>query len=165
VERDKQRDVQVGYVTAEAFQRLAEDLVGEIGQVPEGFWPVGDEPPAGFGDLVASAANLAFALELYLNTLLFQRDEPVPRHHDLLKLWDAVSAPAKDQIEDRYEKVWRSEWLGKQASVTIAFPNVGDESEDLCSRTRNRLSAFGTDHGPSSFTSNYRTLVRVNPPS
>ena len=75
---DRQHDVGAGLVCAEAFQRLSEPLISGIAQgVSEGR----QDPSAGFGDVVVSAANLAFALGLYLKTLLAQRDLPVPKHH------------------------------------------------------------------------------------
>ena len=114
---DRQHDVRAGLVCAEAFQRLSEPLISGIAQgVSEGR----QDLSAGFGDVVASAANLAFALELYLKTLLAQRDLPVPKHHDLRKLYDQVPIPDKEQIQERYDTVWRSAWNGKRASIVFA---------------------------------------------
>ncbi len=114
---EKQHDVRAGLICAEAFQRLSEPLISEIAQgLPEGR----QDASAGFGDVVASAANLAFALELYLKTLLAQRDLPVPQHHNLRQLYDAVPLSAKALIQERYDTAWRSEWNGKRASITFA---------------------------------------------
>ncbi len=114
---EKQRDVQAGLACAEAFQRLSEPVIYSLaGGLEEGR----QGPSAAFGDLVVSAANLAFALELYLKTLLAQRDLPVPQHHNLRQLYDAVPLPAKERIQERYETTWRSEWNGKRASIVIA---------------------------------------------
>ncbi len=99
---EKQRDVQAGLACAEAFQRLSEPVIYGIA---EGLEEGRQGPSAAFGDLVVSAANLAFALELYLKTLLAQRDLPVPQHHNLRQLYDALPVPARDCFQS-----WRYIW-------------------------------------------------------
>lgn len=114
---EKQRDVRAGLVCAEAFQRLSEPLIFRIAsEVNEGR----QEPSAELGDVVAAAVNLAFALELYLKTLLAQMGLPVPQHHNLRELYDAVPLRTKGQIQEKYDTAWRSEWNERRASITVA---------------------------------------------
>jgi len=85
--------------------------------------------------LVGSAVNVAFALELYLKTLLAQLQLGVLKHHDLRDLFDALPLDARTEIEETYDRSWRSRWLGERASITIA---VG--SRDLPQWTEYRES-------------------------
>ena len=63
---------------------------------------------------------LAFALELYLKTLLAQLDVQVPQHRDLSRLYEALPLSVREPIEATYDTGWRSRWHGKRASLTIA---------------------------------------------
>ena len=54
------------------------------------------------GDLVAVASNLAFAVKLYIKTLLAQLQHDVPRGHDLGKLFVAIPEHVREEIEKSY---------------------------------------------------------------
>ncbi len=112
------RDTSAALVCAEAFQRLAEPFLARIAEdVKEGTQP----PSRNFGDLVAVASNLAFAVELYIKTLLAQLPpHDVPRGHDLGKLDVAIPQHVREGIEKSYDAIWRAHWYGKRASITIA---------------------------------------------
>jgi hypothetical protein len=66
-----------------------------------------------------AAANLAFALELYIKTLLAEFQINVPRGHDLGKLYGEIPQSVRDEIEKSYA-TWRKDWYGRRASITIA---------------------------------------------
>ena len=116
----KYRDIRVGIVCAQAFQRLAEPFIARIAEgMPEGTVRASGE----LGDLVACATNLAFALELYIKTLLVQVDSAVPegpRGHDQALLYNAIPQDVRIRIEARYKEAWRANWYGRRASITIA---------------------------------------------
>lgn len=149
-EGKKYRDIRAGLVCAEAFQRLAELFIERIGEdVKAG---AHEDPPRELGDLVGSATNLAFALELYLKTLLTQLDLTVPQDHDLRNQYDALPLEVRAQIEERYEKAW-PRWYGKRASITIAkgprdepnwndYRNMSKELGELLGRSRDLFQSW-----------------------
>ncbi|MGD0862765.1 MAG: hypothetical protein ABSA21_08370 [Candidatus Limnocylindrales bacterium] len=112
------RDYHLQLASADAFRRLAQPLLPEIARtLPEG--PMVD-PSNGLGDLVACAANLAFAVELYLKLLIALPGRSVPQTHDLRALWDAIPDWIQAKVAGRYDAA-RPQWQGTYASVTIAY--------------------------------------------
>lgn len=109
-------DRRLGLSSARAFQKRAEALPHTVGQLPEGLLPTADE----IGELVACAANLAFALELYLKTLLSGFDQDVPRHHDLDRLYDSLPTSAKRWSQAVFEEVFWSTWSGRRFKISLA---------------------------------------------
>jgi HEPN domain-containing protein len=71
------------------------------------------------GAVVAAATNLAFALELYLKSLLAHLGES-SRGHNLHSLYVALPSDAQAEIRRRHDATWRAEWNGRRASITIA---------------------------------------------
>jgi len=63
----RQRNTNASFLCAAAFQRVAEPFLPRIARRDEGGM---QSPPTSLGDLVVAAANLAFALEPYIKTLL-----------------------------------------------------------------------------------------------
>jgi hypothetical protein len=89
---------------AEAFQKLAEDLIPGIGTAKEGSYDVMTTKMA---DVVVCATNLGFALELYLKGLLKQLALEVPTGHDghnLHLLYDKMPQRVRTLIESRYDE-------------------------------------------------------------
>jgi len=131
----RQRNTNASLLCAEAFQRVAEPLLPRIAGCDEGGT---QSPPPSLGDLVVAAANLAFALELFIKTLLAELGLDVPRGHDLGKLYREIPQSVRDEIEKSYAS-WKKDWYGRPASVTIAKgpleqPGWGDypsQSQDL----------------------------------
>jgi hypothetical protein len=131
------RDSNASLLCAEAFQRVAEPLLPKIASV-KGTSPRSLSVPTGIGDLVVAAANLAFASELYIKTLLTELSIDVPRGHDLGKLYHEIPQAVRDEIEQAYAEC-RKDWYGRQAAVTIAKgavrePEWGDyrsQSQDI----------------------------------
>lgn len=145
----RRRDLRASFVCAEAFQKLAEQFIPRIAvDVKEGT----HAPSAELGQLVASAVNLAFALELYLKTLLGQLQLRVPQHHNLRNLYDTLPQEVRDEIEKAYDEHWRSQWLGKHAAITVAKgpsdkPKWNDrrnESKDLAALLERSGNVFQT---------------------
>lgn len=130
------RDHRIGVACADAFRRLAEPFVPEIAYTLEEGSP--QQPYKEVGDLVACAVNLAFALELYIKTLLVMHLQPVPQHHHLHHLYDALHQHAKPDIEEAYA-VCLTQWNGRRSSVTLAtgplatppWRDYGDLPKDL----------------------------------
>lgn len=146
---ERARDLRMGLVSAEAFQRLAEPFIARIAQDVKG----GVQDPSNeLGDLVASAANLGFALELYIKTLLEQLETTVPKHHDLGRLYQALPPEVKTEVEQRYDCAWRTQWYGKRASITVAkgpldepaWNDYRNESKDLAPLLERSKDMFQT---------------------
>lgn len=132
------RDFRASLACAEAFQRLAEPFISRISlEVKEGRH---DHPSGEFGDLIACAVNLAFALELYMKTLLGVFAVPVPLSHDLRQLHDALPEEVRAELS-RAHTAFSSKWVGRHASITIAkgptdtpsWNDYGEASKDLAS--------------------------------
>ena len=112
---EKQREVKVGLVCALAFWQLADPFLHRIAEaIPEG-----SVTPFEIGELVACATNLAFALELYMKTLLAQAQLPVPKHHDLGKLYESLPDDVQSEVEAAYDRA-RPYWHGRRRSISVA---------------------------------------------
>jgi hypothetical protein len=136
----------------EAFQRAAERLIPRIWQLKEGSSAItmSDE----FGDLVVSATNLAFALELYLKALLTQLDLPVAQNHDLRGLYDGLPQSVRELIEGVYDKALLDEVrrMDGRTSVVIAWgplerPSFQDSREwpalpDVLARSKDLFQSW-----------------------
>ena len=68
--QSKQTDIYAAAAAAEGFLCVAESLVHRISRLPEGRLPPSSVLPPEYGEMVVAATNLAFALELYLKTIL-----------------------------------------------------------------------------------------------
>lgn len=115
----KHSEIQVALTCGEAFQRLAEELIPRIGSTKEeSSQAMSNE----LGDIVVCAANLAFAIELYLKALLMLLDSPVPQVHDLRVLYDKISQQVRELIEHVYDAKWpeQARQLHGRVSVTLA---------------------------------------------
>lgn len=115
----KQLSSQAALVCGEAFQKVAESIIPRIRSLQE-------ESSQNFseelGDLVACAANLGFAIELYLKALLTQLELPVPQTHNLRTLFDAIPQQVRELIESTYDSAMPDQIrrMGGYVSVTIA---------------------------------------------
>jgi len=93
-------EVQAALTCGEAFQWVAEELIPRIDSMKE-------EPSQAMsnelGDVVVCAANLAFAIELYLKALLMLLDLKVPKMHNLRVLYDTIPQPVRELIESTYD--------------------------------------------------------------
>ncbi|MCK4850313.1 MAG: HEPN domain-containing protein [Phycisphaerae bacterium] len=111
------RDIGAALVCAEAFQRVAEPFLARIAEdVKEG----PQAPSRELGDLVAVASNLAFAVELYIKTLLAQLEQDVPRGHNLGKLYWQIPRKVRDEIEKSWREIMKRDWFGKRGIITFA---------------------------------------------
>ena len=111
------RNISASLDCAEAFQRASEPFLARIAKVVKGG---GTQPPSHIGDLVVAASTLAFAVELYIKTLLAQLSHDVPRGHDLGKLYAAIPQPVRHEIETSCFAIWKRDWYGRHAGITIA---------------------------------------------
>jgi len=112
-------EIQAAFACGEAFQRLAEELIPKIGSTKEeSSQAMSNE----LGDIVVCAANLAFAIELYLKALLMLLNLPVPQVHDLRDLYDKIPQRVRELIESVYETAWseQARQLRGRVSVTLA---------------------------------------------
>ncbi len=144
------RDFSASLACAEAFQQLAEPFISKIARdVKEGRH---DHPNNDLGDLVACAVNLAFALELYMKTLLGQLAIPFPRSHDLRELHDLLPEGTRAELNAGYAALM-TQWFGRRASVTIAkgpaeaptwsdYSKVSNDLPSVLERSSNLFQAW-----------------------
>lgn len=144
-------EVQAALTCGEAFQRLAEELIPRIGSTKEEFSQAMSNE---LGDIVVCAANLAFAIELYLKALLMPLDLKVPQVHNLRDLYDKIPQPVRELIESVYETAWpdQARQLRGRVSVTLAKgpreePLWDDYTKsfalpDLLARSRNLFQSW-----------------------
>ena len=93
-------EAHVALKCGEAFQRLAKGFIPKIKLIKEGSslrW--GNQQ----GNLVASATNLAFSIELCLKALLLLLNLKVPYSHNLSYLYDKIPQPIRALIEEVYD--------------------------------------------------------------
>ncbi len=133
----RHRDTSAALLCAEAFQRIAEPFLPRIAGYREGDT---QSPPPNIGDLVVCAANLAFAVELYIKTLLAEFQINVPQIHDLGKLYAEVPQPVRGEIQQSYA-TWRKDWYGRRASITIAKGPINPPEWDDHASQSNDLGA------------------------
>jgi len=125
---------------AEAYLRLAEPAVIRIKDVEESTQPHPFSP--NFGDMVAAATNLAFAIELYIKVILIASKIDVPvggDGHNLGKLYAAMPQHFRGVIGRSYEGRRKKDWNGRYPSITISAGPVSanvpkwddDRSESL----------------------------------
>jgi hypothetical protein len=120
-----ERDLETAIACAEAYLRLAEPAVLRIRDVAESTQP---HPfSSNLGDVVAAATNLAFAIELYIKTILLvsKVDVPLGREgHNLGKLHAAMPQHFKGVIGRSYEETRKKDWHGKYPSVTLSIRQI-----------------------------------------
>ena len=128
-ESRRSRDTSVSLDCAEAFQGTAEPFLARIAEDVKGGGP---QPISQIGDLVVAASNLAFAVELYIKTLLAQLKQDVPKGHHLGKLYWSIPEYVRDGIEKSWRTILKRDRYGKRGSITIAKgptdPPIWDES-------------------------------------
>jgi len=115
----KHSEIQAAFTCGEAFQRTAEELIPMIGSTKvESSKAMSNE----LGYIVVCAANLAFAIELYLKTLLMLFDLKVPQVHNLHYLYDKIPRSVRKLIESVYETAWPDQvrQLHGRVAVTLA---------------------------------------------
>lgn len=120
-----ERDRQVAIECADAYLRLAEPAVIRIQHVPESAQSGPFSP--GLGDVVAAATNLAFAIELYIKTILLvsKVDVPLGREgHNLGKLHAAMPQHFIGVIGRSYEETRKKDWHGKYPSITLSIGQI-----------------------------------------
>lgn len=118
-ETNRRLSSQAALLCGQAFQEVAEGFIPRIqGIQAESSLDFSRE----LGDLVACAANLGFAIELYMKALLTQLELPVPQTHDLRTLYDAIPQHVRELIESTYDAAMPDQvrQLGGHVSITIA---------------------------------------------
>jgi len=116
---EKQLSPQAALKCGEAFQTVARRFISGIRSIhAESSHDFSEE----LGNVVACAANLGFAIELYLKALLTQLELPVPQTHNLRVLFDALPQQVRELIETTYDEAMPDQVreLGGHVSVTIA---------------------------------------------
>lgn len=132
------RDINTALGCADAFLRVAEMLITSIIDIEEGTQPGAVQPA--FGDAVAAAANLAFAIELYIKAILDVSHVEVPRGrdgHNLGKLYTKLPNHFKVRIEHFYDEVRKRNPLRQSITFALGGPkqpewsDVRGESQEL----------------------------------
>ena len=120
-----ERDVNAALACAEAYLRLAEPAVIKIKELEESTEPHPFSPS--FGDMVAGATNLAFAIELYIKAILIVSEIEVPQGrdgHNLGKLYALMPSHFKTVIEESYVKTRNNDWIGIYPSISLSAGQV-----------------------------------------
>ena len=115
----KFHEAQAALKSGEAFQHLAKKFIPKISLIKEIPSPSMSNK---VGNLVACATNLAFAIELYLKSLLIIFDLKVPQTHKLDRLYKLVPPAVRTLIEEVYniELPAQLYQLKGRASITLA---------------------------------------------
>jgi hypothetical protein len=111
--------------------------------------------PEELGDLTACAANLGFAIELFLKALLSLLEQSVSRTHDLHRLYGALPEDVREIIESTYDSALPDQLqkLGGHSAVTIAsgqlqtpawarFSSTSHSLPNLLERSRDLFSSW-----------------------
>jgi hypothetical protein len=118
---NRDRDIGAVLECAEAYLRLAEPAVLRIMKLNESTEP---HPfNRDMADGVAGATNLAFAIELYIKSILYvsKIDVPLRREgHNLGKLYAAMPEHFKVMIGKSYEETRKDNWFGRTPSITLS---------------------------------------------
>jgi hypothetical protein len=93
-------DTRTALRAADAFRNLSEGFLREIGPVKD---TAAIRAANNIGGLIASATNLALALELYLKALRIAMFLPVPATHELWSLYKKLPRGIKERIQTRYD--------------------------------------------------------------
>jgi hypothetical protein len=92
-------DAGVAVISADAFYGHAQPFIAHVSQ---NFENAHERAVADIGGLVASATNLALAIELYLKGLLLHQGIPPPKTHDLPALFAALPERVQRAVEHAY---------------------------------------------------------------
>lgn len=152
-------DLEAGLACADAFRRLAEPLLPMIAlDLPEGKVRTNVD----LGDLVACAANLAFALEMYFKTLLALKAVEIPTTHDLGRLFDALPLRTQAYLGHSFKGHLRTRWVGRPATVTLA---VGDPGTPAWSDHRRPMDLRSVLARSSNLFQDWRYVFEVSIPA
>lgn len=111
-------DSQAAFDSANAFYARGKYYLDRLSaEVSEGSY---QRVPSGLGEVVASAANLSFALELYLKALRIKLGLPYSPTHDIGLLYSELPPRVRAPIEQSYNAKLAAFPFGKRASFTIA---------------------------------------------
>lgn len=134
-------DPEAAFACAKSFQQLAEAIIVKIptmDNIPDSkdLAAAADyegilDFPQHIADIACSASNLAFAIELYLKSLLSFLGNNIPQTHDLYDLYNAIPQQIRiNEIERLYheqlEKNKRS--IERKMNLLIAKPGFEDDS-------------------------------------
>ena len=110
--------------TADALRRQARQIIGVF------IWEAENnvaKRTVSYGECVASATMLAFALELYLKSLLLLCRCPVPKTHNLVTLYRRLPDKQRQTILAIYDK--SAEGFAPDACVISMSVGQGDEDD------------------------------------
>ena len=111
-------EVQFALECGESFQQTGKKLIAKVRSIKEGI----AQTPSGVGDVAVCATNLAFAIELYLKSLLKLLDLAVPKTHNLSDLYALLPQRVRVLIEDVYDTALpgQARALDNQMGFTLA---------------------------------------------
>jgi hypothetical protein len=96
---DPPRDANIALVAADSFRAHANIFLATIGR---DMATAHELAARDIGGLVASATEMALAVELYLKALRTILDMSIPRSHDLCKLYGDIPAEVAAMVEQHY---------------------------------------------------------------
>lgn len=130
-------DVGVALLSGDAFFRLAQEF---LAKTEPDFQTAGHRAAMNLGELVASATNLALAIEIYLKALLLFNGIPAPKTHELTDLYSKLPGHVRLRLEQLYEELLAAE---KEEGQTAAF--AVHVTETSASKPNFNASAKGQD--------------------
>jgi hypothetical protein len=141
----KSQDPKVAIVTADAFRKHALIFVNDISGSNE-LVTVRDKAAVQLGELIASATEMSFAIELYLKALWIRCGRPVPDEHNLWSLFknrpvkslrDSIAATYTEQL-NRKMKAGQVAGINLRISVTGTMngENTDDGGNDAVDKPR-----------------------------
>jgi hypothetical protein len=103
-------------LAADVLYKNAQQFISRGPSDMEGFVNYAVRNP---GELIASATNLALAIELYIKGNMLRLNVPAPKTHNLAKLFSALPIEIRGQVIIMYERLTSKIVIGKASSVTL----------------------------------------------
>jgi len=141
--KNKLYDPKTAIIAADAFRNHARKFIGKL---PKGSL---DEAAQfsihNLGECIASATNLALAVELYLKALRIVVGSPASEDHNLWSLFKHLPVKLKEEIETHYNQL-NTKQIGKLASLELEIStepfkdnNEEDNNEEKLDNLNNGL--------------------------
>jgi hypothetical protein len=150
---DPPRDANTALVAADSFRAHANIFLAKIGR---DMATMQDIAVRDIGGCVASATEMALAVELYLKALRTILGMKIPRSHDLWKLYRDFPAGATEAIEQHYHsRLVTTPWVGSALNLRVmagpispneanAKPKATDGDNSIEATLKRNANAFIT---------------------
>lgn len=120
-------DIGAALLSGDAFFRLAQQFISHAAASMDAAQA---HAAANFGELIASATNLALAIEIYTKALLLLNGRHAPKLHELPALFLKLPAASRRNIEAAYDQL-SANAAHVPASLSIHVAKHGDPAPDF----------------------------------